>query len=258
MSTKSRALSGFNLLAAYAENPSLLLRNKIVQENAGLVRQVAHHYAHRSKEPYEDLQQVGYLGLIRAIEKYKSNQGYTFSSFAIPSIRGEILHYLRDKVSTVRIPRKWQELHSKGNKVRKQLILALGKQPHEYQVAEALGISWQQWNECLLVHRNCLMVSLDANLAQNTDGQITLVETLADPKIAIEQKQAEEAEDRLQLQKAIHQLEKNSRIAIEQVYLQEVSRKEVAGKIGISPMSVTRYLKKGIEDLGVLLEHQAA
>jgi len=81
---------------------------------------------------------------------------------------------------------------------------------------------------------------------------------LADPKIAIEQKQAEEAEDRLQLQKAIHKLEKNSRIAIEQVYLQEVSRKEVAGKIGISPMSVTRYLKKGIEDLILLLEHQAA
>jgi len=140
MSTKSRALSGFNLLAAYAENPSLQLRNKIVQENAGLVRQVAHHYANRSKEPYEDLQQVGYLGLIRAIEKYKPNQGCTFSSFAVPSIRGEILHYLRDKGSTVRIPRKWQELHSKGNKVRKQLILALGKQPQEYQVAEALGI----------------------------------------------------------------------------------------------------------------------
>jgi len=255
MSVVCNGLSSIELLAVYVRNPSLKLRNELVEVNAGLVRQVAHRYAGKCGEPYEDLEQIGYLGLIRAIERFKPIQGYAFSSFAIPYIRGEILHYLRDKGTTMRIPRRWQELYTKGKKIRKQLAASLGRQPKEKEVAEALEITALEWYECLMAQKNRLMVSLDAKLGQNTDGQVSLSETLADPKISLQQKQAEE---RLQLQRALSQLEKKTQIAIEYVFLKEIPRKEAADKIGISPMTVTRHLKKGLEELMLLMEPQVA
>ena len=72
------------VLSAYARNPSLELRNQLVECNLGLVRQVAHRISNQCSEPYEDLEQIGYLGLIRAIERFNPQQGCAFSSFAIP------------------------------------------------------------------------------------------------------------------------------------------------------------------------------
>ena len=255
MSTVIEGLSSVELLAVYVRNPSLKVRNKLVEINVGLVRQVAHRYARQCNEPYEDLEQIGYLGLIRAIERFNPQHGYAFSSFAIPYIRGEVLHYLRDKSTTMRIPRRWQELYTKGKKLRKQLVISLGRQPKEKEIAQALEITTEEWYECLLAQKNRLIVSLDAKLGQSVEGQLSFAETLADPKITLQQKQAEE---RLQLQRALNQLETKTQIAIEYVFLKEIPRKEAAQKIGISPMTVTRHLKKGIEQLAVLMEPQVA
>ncbi|MDJ0705531.1 MAG: sigma-70 family RNA polymerase sigma factor, partial [Leptolyngbyaceae cyanobacterium MO_188.B28] len=85
------------LLQQYQKSLSPKLRNHLVQLNIGLVRREAHHWLNHSNESYEDLMQVGSLGLIRAIERFDMSKGYAFSSFAIPYIRGEIQHYLRDK-----------------------------------------------------------------------------------------------------------------------------------------------------------------
>ena len=72
------------LLLQYQQNPSVGLRNKLVRMNAGLVRKIAHRVSHQCAEPYEDLEQIGYLGLIRAIERFNPTQGCAFSSFAVP------------------------------------------------------------------------------------------------------------------------------------------------------------------------------
>ena len=255
MSTVIDGLSSLELLAAYVRNPSLKVRNKLVEINVGLVRQVAHRYAGKCSEPYEDLEQIGYLGLIRAIERFNPQHGCAFSSFAIPYIRGEVLHYLRDKGTTMRIPRRWQELYTKGKTLRKQLGISLGRQAKEKEIAQALGITAEEWYECILAQKNRLIISLDAKLGQNVDGQLSFAETLVDPRITLQQKQAEE---RLQLQRAINQLEAKTQIAIEYVFFKEIPRKEAAQKIGISPMTVTRHLKKGIEQLVVLMEPQVA
>ncbi|NEO27545.1 MAG: sigma-70 family RNA polymerase sigma factor, partial [Kamptonema sp. SIO4C4] len=109
MSTSIARVKGesLQLLRDYQDNPTAQLRNKIVQLNIGLVRKEAHHWVNQCNESYEDLLQVGCLGLIRAIERFDLSKGNAFSSFAIPYIRGEIQHYLRDKVTSVRIPRRW-------------------------------------------------------------------------------------------------------------------------------------------------------
>ena len=101
---------GIELLRAYYQNPSVKLRNELVQMHTGLVRKMAHKFSYQCNEPYEDLEQVGYLGLIRAIERFDPSQGYAFSSFAVPYIRGEMLHFLRDRCTLLKIPRRWQEL----------------------------------------------------------------------------------------------------------------------------------------------------
>ncbi|MEM8777399.1 MAG: RNA polymerase sigma factor SigF [Cyanobacteria bacterium P01_G01_bin.49] len=254
-SSKTSNIRNVELLSLYARNPSLKLRNKLVEHNLGLVRQVAHRISRQCPEPYEDLEQIGYLGLIRAIERFEPKQGCAFSSFAIPYIRGEMLHYLRDKSSTLRIPRRWQELHNKSKKLRKQLRERFGRPAVDLELAEALGVSLEEWNECQLALQNRLLVSLDATVNQNVDCSISFGDTL--PDHYYQDKQTFE-EDRLQLQRAIGQLEDKTKAAIEYVFLQELPRKEAAKQIGISPMTVTRHLQKGIQQLEVLLEPQVA
>ncbi|PSF37503.1 RNA polymerase subunit sigma [Aphanothece hegewaldii CCALA 016] len=255
MTTQSLGLHSMELLVTYSRNPSLKLRNHLVEINAGLVRQVAHRISRQCSEPYEDLEQIGYLGLIRAIERFNPHQGCAFSSFAIPYIRGEMLHYLRDRGSIMRIPRRWQELYAKGKKLKKQLGMSLGHPPKEKEVAKALGISLQEWSECQLALQNRLLVSLDATVAQVNEGCLTFGETLPDPHCLTQRYWEEE---RLHLQKAMSQLEDKTKAAIECVFIKDLPRKEAAKEIGISPMTVTRHLQKGIEQLGLLMNPQAA
>lgn len=255
MATQSIGLRGIELLLAYFRNPSLKLRNRIVELNAGLVRKVAHQISRQCAEPYEDLEQIGYLGLIRAIERFNPRQGTAFSSFAIPYIRGEVLHYLRDKGSVMRIPRRWQDLYAKGKKLRKQLSATTGRLPSDTELAEALGVSLREWSECQLATQNRILVSLDAVVNHSTDSSLTLGEILADPHC---QKLQNLEEDRLQLQGAMDQLEEKTQAAIECVYLQDLPRREAAKQMGVSPMTVTRHLQKGIKQLEGLLQPQVA
>src|SRR5512141_377881 len=120
---------GMELLIAYHQQPSVRLRNQLVQINAGLVRKIAHRVSHQCSEPYEDLEQIGYIGLIRAIERFNPGQGCAFSSFAVPYIRGEMLHFLRDRGTTVKIPRRWQDLQKESQKLQMELMRSLGRSP---------------------------------------------------------------------------------------------------------------------------------
>ncbi len=254
MKTQSINLTNIELLLAYERNPSLELRNRIVKLNLGLVRQVAHRVSQKCSEPYEDLEQLGYLGLIKSIERFNPHRGYAFSSFAIPFIRGEMLHYLRDKSSLMRIPRRWQEMYCKGQKLREKLTATMGRLPQDSEVAQSLGISLRQWRECCLVYKHRLPVSLDATVDDTSNNKVTLGETLPDPCVQNKQKNQEE---RLQLDFALNQLEGKTKATIEGIFLQDLSRKEIAKQIGISPMTVTRYLQKGIEELTFILRAQA-
>lgn len=242
---------GMQLLISYYQNPSIALRNRLVKLHTGLVRKMAHHFSRQCTEPYDDLEQIGYLGLIRAIERFNPNQGYAFSSFAVPYIRGEILHFLRDRSSLVKIPRRWHELHQQGQKARKELTLVLGRCPTDTEIAQKLGVSVQEWRESSLAAQNRILLSLDTTVIQHVERPITLGEALPDTHSTARQQQEEE---RQQLQGAISQLEEKTRTAVECVFLKEFSRKEAAKRIGTSPMTVTRYLQRGKKQLVSLLQ----
>ncbi|WP_448562585.1 RNA polymerase sigma factor SigF [Trichothermofontia sp.] len=256
MATQSTLRSrGMELLLAYYQKPSLALRNQLVSLNAGLVRKVAYRLSNQCTEPYEDLEQIGYIGLIRAIERFNPTQGCAFSSFAVPYIRGEILHFLRDRSSTVKVPRRWQDLHKEGQRLREELLKQWGTVPSDQQVADALQVSLQDWLEAKQVVQNRLPISLDAMICQQTDACTTVGDTLADPAYQLLQQMEE---DRQQIQGALSQLEAKTRAAIECVFIQGLSRKEVAKRIGVSPMTVSRRIQRGLRQLTLALQAKAS
>lgn len=255
MATQSMRFQGMELLIAYYRNPSIEVRNQLVQFNTGLVRKIAHQVSRQCAEPYEDLAQIGYLGLIRAIERFNPYQSRAFSSFAVPYIRGEMLHYLRDKGSLVKIPRRWQELQQEGKRVSKELTATLGRLPKDTEMAKALKVSLREWQESRLAAQNRSPLSLDATVGQVVDCPLTLGDTLTDAR---HEALRHREEERQQLQAALSHLEEKTQAVIEFVCLRELPREEAAKQIGVSPMTVTRHLHRGIKELMSLLQPQTS
>jgi RNA polymerase sigma-B factor len=253
MATGLVSFRRMELLMAYYQNPSVEVRNQLVRLNAGLVRKIAHRISYQCAEPYEDLEQIGYMGLIRAIERFEPQQNRAFSSFAVPYIRGEMLHFLRDKGSVIKIPRRWQELQQEGRRVSKDLATRLGRFPKDAEIALALQVSLQEWQESKLATQNRAPLSLDATINQSVDSQLTLGEILPDTH---HEALRHWEEERQELQGAMNQLEEKTRAAIEFVVLRELPRREAAAQIGVSPMTVTRHLHRGVQELVMLLQPQ--
>lgn len=250
-SLRSHAL---DLLIEYQKTPSIQLRNRLVNLNAGLVRKLAHRLSYQCAEPYEDLEQIGYLGLIRAIERFDPTQGCAFSSFAVPYIRGEILHYLRDRSSAVKMPRRWQELHRASEKARGELVKTLGRPPQDTEIAAAIGLSPQEWSELKIAMKNRSPLSLDATVSQSIDSSVTLGEMLPDTHHQALQRLEEDSQ---QLHRALSQLEDKTRAAIEFVFFSGLTRKETAARIGVSPMTVTRRIQRGLDQMMSMLQPQS-
>ena len=255
LATKELKSESLQLLRQYQQAPSPQLRNKIVQMNYGLVRKEAHHWINQCLENYEDLLQVGSLGLIRAIERFDMTKGHAFSSFAVPYIRGEIQHYLRDKGSTVRIPRRWQTLQRKATQKSREIQTLYNRQPTDLELAEALEISLDEWQDVKLAYRNRSPLSLDAPMNEEDDGATSLGDLLPDSQYRSFQLAQE---DRIRLQQGLVQLEKRTQQVLEFVFFHDLTQKETAERMGISAVTVSRRLKKGLHSLKHLMASPSA
>uniref|UniRef100_UPI0036F27E2A RNA polymerase sigma factor SigF n=1 Tax=Trichocoleus desertorum TaxID=1481672 RepID=UPI0036F27E2A len=231
------------LLREYQKNPSAQLRNQLVKLNLGLVRREAHHWINQCTENYEDLLQVGCIGLIRAIERFDMSKGHAFSSFAIPYIRGEIQHYLRDRGSSIRIPRRWQALQKQAAWTIQNLQTQLNRQPTDAEVAAGLEIAVSEWQEIKLALKNRAPLSLDAPVRDEDEGSASLGELVPDNQYRSFQLAQE---DQLRLQQALLQLEHRTREILEFVFLYDLTQKETAERLGISAVTVSRRVKKGL------------
>jgi RNA polymerase sigma-B factor len=243
-------IESLQILSEYQKEPSLALRNRLVELNIGLVRREVHHWTGQCTESYDDLLQVGSIGLIRAIERFDLSKGHAFSSFAIPYIRGEIQHYLRDKSPSVRIPRRWQALQRQAVTVIRDLHVELHRPPTDLEVAKALDISLYEWQEIRLSCKNRSLLSLDAPLGDEENGASSLAEVVPDPRYRSFQLAQE---DQIRLQQALTQLEKRTRQILEFVFLYDLTQKETAERLGISAVTVSRRVKKGLESMQRLM-----
>jgi RNA polymerase sigma-B factor len=239
--------TSLQLLRDYQSTPTARLRNELVELNFGLLRREAHHWVNQCNESYEDLIQVGCIGLIRAIERFDLTKGVAFSSFAIPYIRGEIQHYLRDKSPAVRMPRRWQALQGQAVEQMRQLHEQLGRTPTDSEMAQALDLGTSEWQEIKTAFQNRAVLSLDAPVAADSDdGTASLMELMPDPQHRSFQLAQE---DQIRLQQALVHLEQLTQQVLEFVFLHDLTQKETAERLGISTVTVSRRVKKGLESL---------
>jgi RNA polymerase sigma-B factor len=229
------------LLSAYRQSGRSSLREQIVRLNLGLARKEAHYWAGQCQESYEDLLQVGSIGLIAAIDKFDLNKGYAFSTFAMPYIRGEIQHYLRDKSSIVRVPRRWSELLQKANTINQSFQVQHHRLPSEQELTQALDISVAEWQEVRMAQQNRQPVSLDCPVG-NEEG-CCMLDILPDQQYRSFQLPED---DQQRLKQGLVTLEQHTRQIIEFVFFYDLTQKQVAEKMDISVITVSRHVKKGV------------
>lgn len=239
------------LLGEYQQSRSEKVRNQLVELNFGLVRKEAYYWVNQCHESYEDLVQVGCIGLIKAIEKFELSQGNAFSSYAMPYIRGEIQHYLRDKSVTLKIPRHWLEIQQKAVAVCRSLREEYHRQPTDRELVAALKISLSEWQEIKLALINRTLLSLDVPIKDGEEDSSCLGELVPDPKYRTFQLAQE---DQIRLQQALVKLETLTRKVVEYVFFHEFTQKEVAELLNISVVTVSRRVKKGLELLKNIMD----
>ena len=239
-------LSTIELLSQYRRTGEIYYRNQILELNVGLVRKEASHWSQLGAESFEDLLQVGCLGMIRAIERFDLDKGHAFSSFAIPFIRGEIQHYLRDKGHSMRIPRRWLEIGQQSVGIKRDFLAQFDRQPTDQELANLLALSSKEWQEIKMALQNRDPLSLDMAVSNDEDGLTSLGDMVVDPNYRSFQLAQE---DKIRLHHALIQLEESTRQVLEFVFLKDLTQRETAEQLNISVVTVSRRVKSGITRL---------
>lgn len=230
------------------DNPKLKskLRNLVVVAYLPLVKKISYGLARRSTDPVEDLIQVGCVGLLKAIEQFDIEQGASFKTYSSYFITGEIRHYLRDKCNMIRPPRELMELSFRINQIIRKLTIDFGRGPTDLEIAQELQVSINKISEVSEIDRRKQLVSLDQVISGNNEDKQTFADRLIDDKY---QDFLNSQEDRIMINEAIESLSKQLREVVKMTFYQDLSQNEIAKKLNISQMQVSRRLKKALTQL---------
>ena len=231
------------------------IRALLVQSYDGLVHFLARRFANRG-EPMEDVAQVGYLGLIKAIERFDPALGNEFTTFATPTIAGEIKRYFRDKGWAIRFPRRLQELHQQVVRVNEQLKGELNRQPTVQEIAAHLDVGADEVLEAMEMGPAMTPVSIDATASgrdADEDGGRSLGESLGGADESLERVEMREV-----LERAMQHLTERERAIMAMRFYDEMSQSEIAKRLGISQMHVSRLQRAALEHLRRHLPSEAA
>jgi RNA polymerase sigma-B factor len=218
------------------------LREILVEEHLPLVRHFARRFSNRG-EPFDDLLQVGTLGLIAAIDRFDPTRGVEFLSFAVPTITGEIKRHFRDQGWSVRVPRRLQELHLSLNAAVGELAQKNGRAPTPSELADHLRIPRAEVLEGLAVANAYRSSSLDERLSGEDDSP-TLAATLGEEDAALEG-----VEYRESLQPLLATIPARERRILILRFFGNMTQSQIAADIGISQMHVSRLLSQTLAKL---------
>ncbi|MEO9171413.1 MAG: SigB/SigF/SigG family RNA polymerase sigma factor [Candidatus Aquilonibacter sp.] len=242
--------------ARHAENPDVhdadheQMRNDLVVAHLNLVRFLALKFANRG-EPLDDLIQVGTVGLLKAIDRFELERGVEFTTYATPTIVGEIKRYFRDKGWAVKVPRRLQELNLAVNRANEKMSVELGRGPTVPELAERLNATEEEILEAQELGQAYNLLSLDSEVSSEGEKKS---QTLADT-VGITDSGLEMLEDRANLERAFHVLTGRERIIIYLRFYESISQTEIARRLNVSQMHVSRLQAKALEKLrGVLKE----
>ena len=238
------------LFQAYGETGDPVARDELVRRFMPLAAQLARRYA-GSREPLDDLLQVASLGLIKAVDRYSLDRGTAFSSFAVPTILGELKRHFRDVGWAVHVPRALQELTLRVRGEVDELTRRLGRSPTPAEVAESLGEPVESVIEALESATAHHAVSLDAPLRNSDSGDS---DGAWHDRLGQEEDGYDRAEWRGALERGIRALPERDRMILALRFDEELTQSEIAEKIGVSQMHVSRLLRRALDRLRAVAE----
>ena len=216
-------------------------RDEAVRRYLPLARSLARRYR-RSGEPLDDLEQVASIGLLKAIDRYDPARGTAFSSFAVPTILGELRRHFRDRTWAMRVPRELQELTLRIERERDALVAALGRQPTIAELSDSLGVAEEQILQALelaLVHDTVPLEGLWADEDDNPGDR--LPGTLDDGYAR--------AEDRALLAPLLGTLSNQEAEVVLLRFREDLTQDAIAQRLGVSQMHISRVLYRSLARL---------
>ena len=225
------------LLIEYHRNGDERAREQALVELMPLVRALAARYAGRG-EPLEDLVQVGSVGLIKAVDRFDVDRGVEFSSYAVPTIVGEIRRHFRDKAWAMHVPRRLKELSVRLSRVLDELTTELGRSP----TSPSLPRQWVSTRKRSST-RSIVPRVLDASLHApfDDDGE----ESLSD-RLGVEERGYADVEDSSLVDVGLDALDERERRIVELRFFHGMTQSQIAAELGISQMHVSRLLRRAL------------
>ncbi len=233
----------------YATTRDSSLRDQLIEAHIGLAEYLARRFANRG-EPLDDLVQVASLGLVKAVERFDPARGLEFTTFATPTIVGELKRHFRDKGWAVRVPRRVQELHLRITRVIDDLSNELGRSPNLDEIAVRAGTTEDEVIEAIDAGSAYRSTSLDAGRSDD-DESPGLLGQLGDldPELA-------RSELRTTLGPLIAALPEREQLMLYLRFYEGLTQSEIAKRLGISQMHVSRLLARSLQQLRELGDPQ--
>ena len=233
----------------YASSRDSGLRDQLIEAHIGLAEYLARRFANRG-EPLDDLVQVASLGLVKAVERFDPARGLEFTTFATPTIVGELKRHFRDKGWAVRVPRRVQELHLRITRVIDDLSNELGRSPNVDEIAVRAGTTEDEVIEAIDAGSAYRSTSLDAGRSDD-DESPGLLGQLGDldPELA-------RSELRTTLGPLIAALPEREQVMLYLRFYEGLTQSEIAKRLGISQMHVSRLLARSLQQLRELGDPQ--
>ncbi len=221
-------------------------RDELVQRFLPLARKLARRY-NGAREPFDDLLQVASLGLVKAVDRYDLGRGTAFSSFAVPTILGELKRYFRDLGWAVHVPRGAQELAVKVEDAQQKMIARHGRAPTVHELSQYLELDIADVLDALETARAHHASSLDAPHDDGEGESGSVVDSFGqeDPDLQM-------ADDRVTVGEAARHLSKRERDVLGLRFVEDLTQTQIADRIGVSQMQVSRILRRAISRLGEL------
>jgi RNA polymerase sigma-B factor len=215
-----------------------ILRSELITGYLPVARHIAHRFMHRG-DTLDDLEQVATVGLIGAVDRFDSDRGIDFLSFAVPTITGELRRHFRDRTRTIRIPRRIIQQQAGLYEAVNELTQRLRRAPRPSELAERLGISREEVIEVLQAHLTASPSSLDAQPPEDERPGRTLATALGDidPGLGL-------VEDRMAVIPLLAQLPDRERRILQLRFFHDMTQTEIAALTGISQMHVSRLLSR--------------
>jgi RNA polymerase sigma-B factor len=239
----ARSREDRRLLERYHHGGDPAAREALVERFLPLARQLARRYQ-RGGEPLDDLVQVASLGLLKAIDRFDPDRETAFSSFAVPTILGELKRHFRDKGWSVRVPRDLQELAVKVDRVGEQMSREIGRAPTPTEIAENIGASTEQVLEAREAAAAYRAVSLDRPREEEEDESSGIADSVGadDPGYSL-------AEDAATVERLMRVLTDREREVLRLRFAEDLTQSEIGARVGVSQMHVSRLIRQSVARL---------